>query len=60
MWRKAIAAVIVGWLGYSAYDYYTGPFYDAPTMTQDEFLVAFRNGFRGVMSYSPLVGQVLA
>lgn len=49
MWSKAIAAVIVGWFGYSAYDYYTGPFYDAPTTSEDEFLLAFGNGFKGVM-----------
>lgn len=49
MWKKGIAALVLGWLGYSAYDFYTGPFYDAPTVEGDEFLLAFKGGFKGVM-----------
>lgn len=49
MWKKALAAVVVMFVGYSAYDYYTGPYYDAPTLKEGEFLLAFKRGFKGVM-----------
>lgn len=50
MWKKALTAMVVAWVGYSAYEYYTGPFYDAPSTKEGEYLLAFKGGFRGLMS----------
>ena len=51
MWKKAIATLIVAGVGYSVYEYYTGPFYDAPTLNEGDFLLAFEGevGLKGVM-----------
>jgi hypothetical protein len=51
MWKKAIVALIVAGVGYSVYDYYTGPFYDAPALNEGDFLLAFKGdvGLKGVM-----------
>lgn len=51
MWKKAVAALIVAGVGYSVYDYYTGPFYDAPALNEGDFLLAFGGdvGLKGVM-----------
>lgn len=50
MLKKILAAIVFAWVGYSAYEYYTGPFYGASSTKEGEFLVAFKGGFRGVMS----------
>lgn len=50
MLKKVIAILVVAGVGYSIYEYYTGPFYDAPPLKEGEFLLAYKNGFRGVMS----------
>ena len=51
MWKKAIATLILAGVGYSVYEYYTGPFYDAPTLNEGDFLLAFEGevGLKGVM-----------
>ena len=51
MWKKAIAMLIVAGIGYSFYDYYNGPFYDAPALINDDFLLAFKGdaALKGVM-----------
>jgi hypothetical protein len=51
MWKKTIAVLIVAGVGYSIYDYYTGPFYDAPEVNEGDFLLAFKGevGLKGVM-----------
>lgn len=51
MWKKVFAALVISAIGYSFYGYYTGPFYDAPTIASDDFLLAFNGegGLKGVM-----------
>ena len=51
MWKKAIATLILAGVGYSIYDYYTGPFYDAPALYEGDYLLAFKGdvGLKGVM-----------
>lgn len=49
MWKNILGVLVLGWIGYSGYDYYTGPFYDAPPKNEGDFLLAFKGGVRGVM-----------
>jgi hypothetical protein len=51
MWKRWIAALFMTGIGYSFYAFYTGPFYSAPTINDDDFLLAFdgEGALRGVM-----------
>lgn len=51
MWKTLAAVLVVAWVGYSFYDYYTEPFDDAPRLNEGYFLLAFggENGLKGVM-----------
>lgn len=49
MWKKALAALAFVGIGFAAYDYYTSPYYGAPELNEDDFLLAFDGGLRGVM-----------
>ena len=51
MWKRWIAALIMTGIGYSFYEFYTGPYYSAPSINDDDFLLAFDGevGLRGVM-----------
>ncbi|MES2667766.1 MAG: hypothetical protein V4712_16890 [Pseudomonadota bacterium] len=51
MLSKIFSTIIVAGIGYSAYKFYTGPYYDAPQVGQQDFLLVFKgeDGLKGVM-----------
>jgi hypothetical protein len=46
--RAALIAVI-GFAGYSGYDYYRGGFFSAPKLQEGDFLLSYRSGFKALV-----------
>jgi hypothetical protein len=51
MLKKTIAVLLVAGVGYSIYQFLAGPFSDAPPLSENDFLLAFKGevGLKGVM-----------
>ena len=50
MWKWIFGTLFFGVIGFAAYDFYTSQYYDAPQVSDGDFLMAFKgDGLRAVM-----------